>query len=229
MSISKVLLIEDSEEITEAISIALNIRWPLVTLLTADRGEKGLNLVAQKTPDVVILDIGLPDMSGFDVLKQIRLFSEVPVIILTVRKDEADVVKGLELGADEYIIKPFRQLELLSRIQAVTRRLHFSHDAPLVCGKFCLDLSARTLAFDSSVRNLTRTESAVLVCLMKNKGNVITHNTLAEAVWGIDYPDASSALKVYIRRLREKIELDHNHPQYITTRSGIGYMFDPGC
>ena len=118
----RILIIEDDQSIVEAISLALQIIWPDAKLLSTHLGEKGIELLQSENPDVIILDLGLPDISGFEVLKRVRLFSEVPILILTVRSDEADIVKGLEWGADDYVIKPFRQMELLSRIKLVTRR-----------------------------------------------------------------------------------------------------------
>lgn len=118
----KILIIEDDQEIVDAVSLAFQIRWPEDNLVSTHLGEKGLEMVESENPDVVILDLGLPDISGFEVLKQTRLFSDVPILILMVRADEADIVKGLEWGADDYVVKPIRQLELLSRIKALTRR-----------------------------------------------------------------------------------------------------------
>ena len=119
---NKILIVEDNQEVVEAVSLAIQIRWPRSTIISTDSGRKGIELVIEKQPDMVILDLGLPDISGFEVLKDIRNFSSIPIIVLTVRGEEADVVRGLELGADEYIVKPFRQFELLSRIRALTRR-----------------------------------------------------------------------------------------------------------
>ncbi|MFQ5759188.1 MAG: response regulator transcription factor, partial [Candidatus Bathyarchaeia archaeon] len=132
----KVLIIEDDQAIVEAITLALQLSWPESKLVSTNLGQRGTELVESENPDVVILDLGLPDTSGFEVLKQIRLFSSVPILILTVRSDEADIVKGLEWGADDYVVKPFRQLELLSRIKLVTRRRgSLAKETPLVCGK----------------------------------------------------------------------------------------------
>ena len=118
----KVLVIEDDKEIVDAISLAFQIRWPEAKVISTRLGQKGVELVESESPDIVILDLGLPDIAGFEVLRQIRLFSAVPTIILTVRAEEADVVKGLEWGADDYITKPFRQLELLARVKSMIRR-----------------------------------------------------------------------------------------------------------
>jgi len=181
--------------------------------------------VESESPDLVILDLGLPDISGFEALKEIRLFSVVPVLILTVRSEEADIVKGLEWGADDYIVKPFRQLELLARVKALTRRKGLpGEDPPLVCGVMRFDPSTRQLVCGDREIGLTCTEGNVLHQLMKNAGHVVTHSHLAEAVWGEEYGGSSDSLKVYIRRLREKLEEDPSHPQLILTKAGVGYL-----
>ena len=219
----KVLIIEDDQEIVEAVSLAFQIRWPEAKLVSTHLGERGIELVESESPDVVILDLGLPDISGFEVLKQTRLFSAVPILILTVRADEADIVKGLEWGADDYVVKPFRQLELLSRVKALTRRLGHLEEAPLVCGQLHFNPPTGQLLYGEKEISLTPTEGRILHHLMRNAGQVLTHSGLAETVWGEDYPDAADSLKVYIRRLREKLEVDPSHPQLILTKSGIGY------
>ena len=221
----KVLIIEDDREIVEVISLAFEIRWPDVKLVSTHLGEKGVELVESENPDVVILDLGLPDISGFDVLKEIRAFSAVPILILTVRGEEADVVKGLEWGADDYMVKPFRQLELLSRIKALTRRASPSgEETPLVCGELSFNHAARQLSYGPREIDLTPTEGTILYQLMRNAGRVVTHSALAEAVWGEDYPDATNALKVYILRLRQKLEVDPRQPKLILTKTGMGYL-----
>ena len=219
----KVLLIEDDKEIIDAISLAFQIRWPEAKVVSTRLGEKGVELVESESPDIVILDLGLPDISGFEVLRQVRLFSRVPTIILTVRSDEADVVKGLEWGADDYITKPFRQLELLARVKALIRRQSPSEEEPLVYGSLRLEAAIGQLYYGEREIALTVTENHILSHLMKNAGHVVTHSSLAEAVWGDDYPGATDSLKVHIRRLREKIEADPSHPQLILTRTGVGY------
>ena len=220
----KVLLIEDDREIVEAVSLAFQIRWPEAKVVSTHLGEKGVELVESEAPDVVILDLGLPDINGFEVLRQIRLFSPVPTIILTVRSEEGDVVKGLEWGADDYIIKPFRQLEFLARVKALIRRQHPSEEETLACGPLRLDTTTGQLHLDGKEIALTVTENHILSHLMKNVGHVVTHSSLAEAVWGDDYPGAADSLKVHIRRLREKVEADPSHPQLILTKIGIGYF-----
>jgi two-component system response regulator VicR len=171
----------------------------------------------------VILDLGLPDINGFEVLRQIRKFSSVPTIILTVRSDEADVVKGLEWGADDYITKPFRQLELLARVKSLIRRHSPSEEEILAYGPLRLEPITGQLKMDNKEIALTVTENHILGHLMKNAGHVVTHSNLAEAVWGDDYPGATDSLKVHIRRLREKIEQDPSKPRIILTKTGVGY------
>lgn len=220
----KVLVIEDDRDIVEAITLAFKIRWPEARLVSTHLGEKGVELVESESPDVVILDLGLPDMSGFEVLRQIRLFSSVPVIVLTVRAEESDIVKGLEWGADDYITKPFKQLELLSRVQVQMRRQSSTAETtPLSYGTLQFDPSTRQLLYGEKEVNLTATESQIIYQLMKNAGRVVTHAAVAEGVWGVDYPGAIDSLKVYIRRLREKIEEDPSHPKLILTKAGVGY------
>ncbi|MFH1381410.1 MAG: response regulator transcription factor [Chloroflexota bacterium] len=219
----KVLIIEDDREIVDAISLAFQIRWPEAKVVSTRLGRRGAELVESESPDLVILDLGLPDINGFDVLHQVRLFSRVPVIILTARSDEADIVKGLESGADDYIVKPFRQLELLARVKALIRRHNPAEEEQLVCGPLRLDTTTGRLNIDSKEIDLTITENRILGHLISNVGHVATHSGLAEAVWGNDYPGAADSLKVHIRRLREKIEPDPSHPQFILTKPGIGY------
>jgi len=221
----KVLVIEDDQAIVETITLVLKISWPEAKLVSTHLGERGIELVESENPDVVILDLGLPDKSGFEVLKQVRLFSTVPILILTVSSDEADIVKGLEWGADDYVVKPFRQLELLSRIKLVTRRRGSSvEETPLVCGQLHFNPSTFQLFYGKKEINLTPTEGSILHQLMKNVGRVVTHSSLAEVVWGVDYPDAADSLKVYVRRLRTKLEADPSHPQIVLTKPGIGYL-----
>ena len=221
----KILVIEDDQETVEIISLALQMRWPEAKLISTRLGEEGPELVESESPDVVILDLGLPDISGFEVLKQIRLFSTVPVIILTVRGEEACVVKGLEWGADEYVTKPFRQLELLARVKAVIRSRHPRQQAiPIELGAWRLDPPVRRLYHAGREIALTRTECRILQHMMENAGHIVTNSSLAETIWGDDYPGADQSIRVYVRRLREKLETDPCHPQLILTKVGVGYL-----
>jgi len=225
--ITKILIVEDSKDVVDALLLTFTIRWPKAIIKSTDKGEEGVELVDKEQPDLVILDLGLPDISGFKVLEKIRLFSSVPVIILTVRGEEADIVKGLEMGADEYIIKPFKQLELLSRVKAVTRRTcPIDEDSAIVCGQFRLDPLSRIINYGSKQINLTRSESIILSKLMSNAGNVVDSASLAEKLWENNYPDANKCLKVHISRLREKIKSNTYHSKLIINKPGLGYIFN---
>jgi two-component system, OmpR family, response regulator VicR len=224
MNVTKVLVIEDSKEIVETINLAFRIRWPEASLLSAGLGELGVELAGKENPDIVILDLGLPDMSGFDVLKRIRTFSRVPILILTVRFEEQNVVRGLEEGADDYMTKPFKQLELLARVKALVRRNSPQTTDTLVLGQLKFDPATLSLLNDGQPISVTRTEGLILGHLMRNAGNIMTHASLAEAVWGVNYPDADNSLKVHIRRLREKLEKDPAKPEFILTKPNVGYF-----
>jgi two-component system, OmpR family, response regulator VicR len=220
----KILIIEDSQEIIEAIRITLEVRWPEIQLISAMHGAKGIELVETEKPDFVILDIGLPDMSGYDVLKSIRSFTRTPVMILTVRNDEVDIVKGLEWGADDYLVKPFHKMELLARIRALMRRARPVFHEEVISGDMTYNPTIRLLIIRGKEISLTATEGIIINELLKNTGQIVTHSRLAEAIWGEDYPDSTEAIWVYIRRLRKKIETDPENPQVLLTRTGVGYM-----
>ena len=220
----KILVIEDVPSIVETISLALEMRWPDAKIISTAQGEQGIDMAESESPDVIILDLGLPDISGFDVLKRIRLFSDVPILILTVRSDEADIVKGLEWGADDYMTKPFKQLELLARIKGVMRRQRPKAEELLTFGQFRFEPSSLRLMSGPKEIEISRTEGIILEQLMRNPGYVVSYASLAEAMWGIDFPEASDSIKVHIRHLREKLEADPGKPQIILNKSGIGYF-----
>ena len=146
------------------------------------------------------------------------------IIILTVRSEEADVVKGLEWGADDYILKPFRQLELLARVKALIRRQSPADEETVASGPLRLEVTSGQVHLDGKEISLTITESRILAHLMRNAGHIVTHSSLAESVWGNDYPGAADSLKVHIRRLREKIEANPSQPRFILTKAGVGYF-----
>jgi len=221
----KVLIIEDDKEIVESVSLTVQIRWPEAQIVFTDLGKKGIELADSEKLDVIILDLGLPDISGFEVLKQIRLFSSVPIIILTVIGDKDDMVKGLELGADDYIVKPCGRLELLARIKARTRSDKSSaEESPLCWGPLRFDpLKLQLLCRNKEIK-LTTIEANIIQCLLRNAGNVVPHSGLVEELWGDNYPGTLDSLRVHIRRLRQKVELDPDHPQFIVTKLGAGYF-----
>ena len=220
----QILIIEDSPVIVETISLALEIRWPDVNISVTSTGEQGIEMTETESPDVIILDLGLPDISGFDVLKRIRLFSNIPIIILTARQDETDIVKGLEWGADDYMTKPFKQLELLARVQGAIRRYRHLNEKVLVCGPLRLDPISLKLTLNGNEIRITRTEGLIMGHLMKNAGNVVTYSSLGEAMWGGDFPEASDSIKVHIRHLREKLETNPGKPKLIIIKPGMGYL-----
>ena len=223
----KFVVIEDDAEIAEFISLAFEVGWSGAKVFNCHHGIKGIEVIEKESPDVVILDLGLPDIDGLEVLEQIRSFSSVPVIIVSVRGTEADIVKGLQQGADEYLVKPFGQLELLARVRAILRRYHQQGiDADIICGPLHYDPSANTLECGSSSLHLTRTEGIILQELMRSPNRVVTHTQLAEAIWGDFYPNAPEALRVYIRRLRTKMGADQHVSSLINTIPGVGYLLD---
>ncbi len=223
----KVVIIEDDPEIVEAVSLCFDLRWPDVEVVSANEGINGLDLIEKESPDIVILDVGLPDIDGFEVCRRIRLFSDVPIIILTVKDQEFDKVKGLELGADDYIAKPFSHVELLARIKAVLRRSTMpqleEEEEPLTVGKLRIDFASHEVRVDGTEVKLTPTEYSLLHFLARNAGRVIQHRVLLEKVWGADYVDSTDYLKVYIQRLRVKLMDDPQNSKIILSERGVGY------
>ena len=225
----KILVIEDNLQIIEAISLCFELRWPEVGIASATNGNNGVEMVEVESPDAVILDLGLPDIGGFTVLRDIRRFSDVPIIILTVRGDETDMVKGLELGADDYVVKPFNHAELLARVKAVLRRTTMPQlkDAEqiVVSPELKIDFATPCVYRRDEAVKLTPIESNLLYQLVRNQGRTLSHRYLLERIWGDEYSDATEYLKVYIQRLRNKLEHDPSQPEILTTERGLGYRF----
>jgi len=225
----KVVVIDDSPEIIEVVSLCFQLRWSGTTLVPASEGAKGLELIEAENPDVVILDIGLPDMDGFQVLREIRRFSQVPVIMLTVKGEDTDIAKGLELGADDYIVKPFSHIELIARVQAVLRRVQglpvTSDERPFVSGKLSVDFTSNEVRLDGKPVKLTSTESNLLYYLIRNEGRLLSHENLLAKVWGETYRDARDLLRVHIQHLRQKLGDSAESPSIIITEHGMGYKF----
>jgi len=227
----KVLLIEDSPEIVKAVSISFKLRWPEATFLFADKGVKGVDLVRSESPDIVLLDINLPDISGFDVLENIRLFSDVPVIILTVRGEQLDELTGLEMGADDYIVKPFAPTNLLTRVRAVLRRsgireLEITGLPPLVAGDITINFDNRQVYRGGEEANLTPTEYKVLFCLARNEGKTVPQDVIKQHIYGSESRNADgAALKRFIYQLRHKLGDTAVKPQLILSERGVGYRF----
>ena len=225
----KVLVIEDDPGIIEVVSLCFQLRWSGTGVIHADNGRRGIDLVETETPDVVILDIGLPDMDGYQVLKEIRRFSDVPVLMLTVRGEDTDVARGLELGADDYITKPFSHIELIARVHAVMRRTQglpvTDEERPFTSGKLSVDFNRNEVLLDGHSVKLTSTERKLLYYLIRNEGRILSHESLLAKVWGDTYVDARDLLRVHIQHLRQKLEDNAETPSVIVTEHGIGYKF----
>jgi two-component system KDP operon response regulator KdpE len=226
----KILIIEDDPTIVDYLKVAFKVNWPEVEYTSARFGAEGLEKARDEFPDLVILDLGLPDMDGFEVLKGLRRFPRMLIIVLTARGDEKDIVKGLEWGADDYVVKPFRQLELIARVRTLLRRQPGTAEREILhCGKLTLDTARNDVTTPSGERvELTRTESLILGQLIRNCGRVVEHNKLAEIIWGEDYPGSVNALRVYIGRLRRKLEIDAASPAFILSKPGQGYYVPAG-
>lgn len=225
----KALVIEDTKEMAEAISLCLSMRWPDTTVVSTLTGRKAAQLVESEAPDIVTLDLGLPDIDGLEVLKEIRSFSTVPVIIISARGEELARVKGLEMGADDYIVKPFSHTELLARVRAVLRRAHKPElwdDQGAVRGPgFVIDLARRRVFLNGQEVDLTPTEWSLLSYLIHNEGRAIATSTLAEKIWGTDSL-SKSAITMCVRRLRLKLGDDPQNPRIIRSHRGIGYSYN---
>lgn len=224
----KVLVIEDAPDVVDTIGLCFTIRWPDAKVASTGKGRKAAELVGSEAPDVVILDLGLPDMDGLRVLQEIRVFSDVPVIIVTAKGEEMARVKGLELGADDYMVKPFSHTELLARVKAVLRRTlmpELRDDKGILRGRgFVLDLAGRRLVLEGREVSLTSTEWRLLSYLVLHEGKVISSQRLAEKVWGVEFI-SDAAIRVGVRRLRLKLGDDPQRPRLIRSHRGLGYSF----
>ena len=223
----KLLLVDDDPEIRGSVRLGFELQWRDVEIVEAGAGAEALTLVEEERPDLVLLDIGLPDMDGYRVLREVRAFSSVPVIMLTARDEPIDKVRGLEAGADDYVAKPFDHLELMARVRAVLRRLDVKapreRAAPYRRDELAIDVDAREAHVGDRRVVLTPTEWRVLELLVANAGWIVPRERIASRVWGRDDPGDLDALRVFVRRLREKIGDDARTPRYIETVRGIGY------
>lgn len=222
----KALLIEDEKSIIDAISVAFEFRWPDAKLIASTTGKKGVSLVKKESPDIIILDLNLPDISGFDVLKEIREFSSVPVIILTVRSDDEDMLKGLEAGADDYIIKPFNYMTLLARVRAVLRRTEvipfMGHHNNVVNARLKIDFVNQKVKVDNRLVKLTPVEYHLLTLLIKNRDRIVSYSRIMDEVWGKGYSGKTESIRICVRRLRKKLQ--DSPPNMIINKRGLGYM-----
>ena len=235
----KILLVDDDAQLREVVQIGFRLQWPESRVVVAADGPAALRAFAEQRPDVVLLDVALPGQDGFAVLRAIRRQSAVPVIMLTARGEELDQVRGLELGADEYVVKPFSLLALLARVKAVLRRstLGTAGAQPyIVVGDLTIDGQGHQVTLGGEPVPLTPVEYQLLSLLAQNAGRVLPHQVLLDGVWGDDYDAPRDYLKAFISRLRAKLERQGG-PHHIETVRGVGYRFvgpnkgaaDPGA
>lgn len=224
-----ILVIDDEPQILRALKAILSQRDYQVT--AASRGEEGLNLAAVASPDVVVLDLGLPDMDGIEVCKRLREWTQVPIIVLSVREGDQDKVAALDAGADDYLTKPFSIEELLARIRVALRHLsqtQGSKESVVQAGDIKIDLARHVVLRGGEEVRLTPTEYDLLAYLAVNAGRVLTHSSILEHVWGWAESDNIEYLRVYMMQLRKKLEEDPRHPKYLLTEPGVGYRFTTG-
>ncbi len=224
----KVLVVDDEPDVIEVVNLCFGLRWPDADVTAAGDGEQVLKAIEQNPPDLILLDINLPGMDGFQTCQEVRRISDVPIVMLSARDGEVDKVRGLEMGADDYITKPFSHLELLARVRAVLRR--YQSQSPALgevfeSGDLVVDYASRQVSVQGQHVRLTPTEYSLLFHLTRNAGRVLPHHTLLAKVWGREYTDEIDYLKVYIRRLRQKLEGGTQTIGQIISERGVGYKF----
>lgn len=219
----RVLVIDDEASIRKLLRVSLEANSYHID--EASLAREGIALVASLRPDIVLLDLGLPDMTGLEVLKEIRSWSQVPVIVLTVQDSDNDKISALDGGADDYITKPFSVPELLVRMRVALRHSvqAFSDKTDLVSGPLAVDLPGHTVTVEGELVKLTATEFNILKVLMKHKGKVVTHRMLLNEVWGPHSVEHTHYLRVYVGALRKKLKLRESTPEVIVTEAGVGY------
>jgi len=224
----RILVVDDEPEITLVLRSGLTKHGYDVRV--ANEGEAALELFQAWTPDLVVTDLSMPNMNGLELCRRLRAISPLPIIVLSVKSDEAAKVEALDLGADDYVTKPFGMGELLARVRAALRR---SPEPPadetvIQDGDFHVDLSTRTVQVAGKEVKLSPKEFDLLVYFVRHAGKVLTHHALLGKIWGGDYTDQTEYLRVFVRHLRKKIEIDPAKPRYILTEPWIGYRFVPG-
>jgi len=224
MNKAEILIIDDEPQIRKLLEIALESNdykvWQAAT------GNEGIIMAANHPPELILLDIGLPDKSGHEVLKELRTWYNKVIIILSVQNSETDIVTALDNGATDYLTKPFRTGELLARIRSSIRRNSKDETNNLItCGNLQIDLAGRTIMKNDILIKLTSTEYNLLALFIKNEGRVLTHQYILKEIWGVGYQTETQYLRVFVAQLRKKIEDNPNHPIHIITESGVGYRF----
>lgn len=224
---ARILVIDDEPQILRALRAGLEREGYTVSL--AESGEKGLDLAATMPPDLVILDLSMPGLDGFGVCQELRKWSKAPIIVLSVRDEEDDKIRALDLGADDYLTKPFGVGELMARVRANMRRAATDSEAAtepsFSSGPLTIDFVHRQVTLDGQEVHLTPTEYDLLLCLVKHRNRVLTHRQLRAKVWGPEYEDDPHVLRVHIANLRNKIESDPTRPRFVQTETRVGYRF----
>jgi DNA-binding response OmpR family regulator len=224
------LIAEDDPDVAKVVAFGARMTWPGCRVTVARSGEEALRLFGEETPDLVVLDVSMPPPDGFEVCRRIRDRSQVPILMLTVRDGTLDKVRALDLGADDYLTKPFDHLELLARLRALVRR-STAGSVPRAPGlsteELSVDFSTHEVRVRGEVVRLTSTEYRLLETLVRHPRTVLPHAFLMEQVWGPDYIGDPQALKVFVRRLRQKLGDEPERPRYIQTEWGLGYRFVP--
>jgi two-component system, OmpR family, KDP operon response regulator KdpE len=227
--LTRVLVVDDEPQIVRA--LVINLRARTYETDVAYDGATALQLAAERRPEVVVLDLGLPDMDGIDVIRGLRGWTRVPVIVLSARQASDEKVAALDAGADDYVTKPFGMDELLARLRAAVRRAAPTgpgDDAPVVEAEgFTVDLAAKKVTRDGADVRLTPTEWHLLESLVRNTGRLLSQKQLLQEVWGPAYGTESHYLRVYMAQLRRKLETDPGHPRHFITEPGMGYRFEP--
>jgi two-component system KDP operon response regulator KdpE len=224
MSKADILIIDDEPQIRKLLEITLESNDYKV--IQADNGKQGILLAANHTPEVIILDLGLPDKSGHEVLKELRTWYNKSIIILSVLNQEEDIVKALDNGATDYLTKPFRNAELMARIRASVRRSTIENtETTYQFGSICIDLLSHTVKKSNEIIKITATEFNLLSLFVKNEGRVLTHQYILKEIWGVGAQTETQYLRVFVGTLRKKIEENPNAPEHIITESGVGYRF----
>jgi two-component system KDP operon response regulator KdpE len=224
--VSKVLIVDDDHQIREALRRGLKARG--YEVLSAGNGETALDILSGASVDVVVLDLGLPGIDGHDVIRRLRSFSDVPVVVLSVRESQSEKVTALDAGADDYVVKPFGMDELLARMRAALRRARPEEARPkLRFSELEVDLARRLVHLGGQPVHLTPTEYRLLEALATNAGKLLTHSWLLRRVWGPAYDRESHYVRVYVQQLRQKLRDDPGRPRYIITEPGLGYRWNP--
>ncbi len=225
----KLLIIDSDPEVVDSVKLTAGMIWPKATTLSASSGDAGIDAVGSKGPDLVVLEVDLPDLDGFRVCKEIRRFSDVPIIMLTERDKEADIARGLDVGADGYIVKPLDSLVFVARVKAVLRRCDplpsLVDDGVLEHGELKVDFGTAKVTLGGRGVNLTPTEYRLLCQLIRSKGKIVPSRTLLGLVWGREHLEESHYLKVHIKHLRNKLREVIDAPKYIFNERNVGYGF----